>query len=55
MDNKIITITLPLNAVYTILDSLAQMPFFRVRDLIEEIRTQAVKQIEETIQEPAEE
>jgi len=55
MDNKIITITLPLNAVNTILDSLGQMPFFRVRDLIEEIRTQAVKQIEESTSDQPEE
>lgn len=46
MENKIIKLELPLAAVNTILDSLGQMPFFRVRDLIEDVRTQAVKQIE---------
>jgi hypothetical protein len=55
MDNKIIDLKLPLNAVNLILDSLGQMPFFRVRDLIEEVRTQAVSQIEAPAETPAEE
>lgn len=55
MDNKIIELKLPLNAVNLIIDALGQMPFFRVRDLIEEVRVQAVKQIEEPAEKPAEE
>ena len=46
MNDKSITLSLQLQDVNTIIDALAQMPFFRVRDLIENVRVQTVNQIE---------
>jgi hypothetical protein len=55
MDNKIIEIKLQLHDLNNIIDALGQMPFFRVKDLIENIRGQALSQIEAPAETPAEE
>ena len=47
MDQKTINLSLSLNEVNIILNSLSQLPYAQVKDLIEKVQAQGTEQLKE--------